>query len=84
MRLTSGSSEKKTSLGIFAGIIKGLFGMLTLWFGLNSLLVGIAYSHQKGFWVPCLVGIVSIVTGTLLLFAGARQIIRNTIQNPDL
>lgn len=61
--------ERLVRLGRF---LAGVLALVLLWIGINSILVGLAYHQQKGFWVPCLVGALLVWAGVALAFGLTR------------
>ena len=53
--------------------LKTLAAVVIYWFGLNSFLVGLAYSTSPGYWLPLAVGVVLVLSSIVLLWSGVRQ-----------
>lgn len=77
MKLTEDKSPAQRRLAAAAGGLAGLVAVALLWLGLTSSLVGLAYHPQKGFWVPCLVGLGLTGAGLWLLIRGLSGLARN-------
>ncbi len=65
-----------------AGIFFILVAVIIIWAGLNSFLVGLAYTQQKGFWVAALAGILLIIGGIWFLYWSVNKTAK-TISKPD-
>lgn len=74
MELTEEKSLSRYRLSMVGGALLGGFSFAALWLGMNSLLVGLAYYQQKGFWVPCLAGLGLIFMGFWTLVKSAATI----------
>ncbi len=77
MELTEEKSLSRYRLSIVVGTFLGGFSFAALWLGMNSLLIGVAYSQQKGFWVPSLAGLGLIFMGCWTLLKSVATISKN-------
>ncbi len=77
MELTEEKSISRYRLAIMTGIILWIFSLATMWLGINSILIGLAYYEQRGFWVPCLAGATLAFVGCWLLLKGTATISEN-------
>ncbi len=77
MELTEEKSLSRYRLSIVGGTFLGGFSFVALWLGMNSLLLGLAYYQQKGFWVPCLAGLGLIFMGFWALVKSVATISKN-------
>ena len=76
------TNEKRRPLTALLGLLQSLGGLVLFWSGLCSCLVGLAYSHQKGHWMPFLVGLILLIIGLFLLGKGLVKVIRNVFTRP--
>lgn len=68
MQIIEEISPLKRNLAGYGGVFLTLTAILSIWTGFSSLLIGLAFSQQKGFWVPVLIGAFLLLGGIWLLF----------------
>jgi len=61
-----------------------LFAIIIIWLGINSLLVGLAYLHQKGFWVVGLTGLILMAVGVWFLWWCVRKTAKSLSKASDM
>jgi cytochrome c biogenesis protein CcdA len=77
MELTEEKSLSRYRISIMSGAFLGGLSLVALWLGMNSLLVGLAYYEQRGFWVPCLTGVGMVLLGYWALVRSVVTISKN-------
>ncbi|MFH1137315.1 MAG: hypothetical protein V1816_14690 [Pseudomonadota bacterium] len=59
------------------GGVKLFFAMSLFWAGLTSILVGIAYSQEKGAWAAFVTGTFMGLFGMALVWKGVHQVLKS-------
>jgi len=77
VELTEEKSLSRYRISMVSGAFLGGLSLLVLWLGMNSLLVGLAYYEQRGFWVPCLAGVALLLLGYWALARSVVTISKN-------
>jgi hypothetical protein len=74
MKLAPPQEPKRFPTGV-KGLVRILLASLLFWWGVNSFLVGLAYSHASGAWAAIASGLAAGLISAVVMWKGAGQVV---------